>query len=126
VVIRAEGQRRRAALVELALSLALLALGAFVLAVAGRMPATGGFSGVGPGAMPTLVGVGLVGVGLWLLGERLTGGWRQAEPEPTARGEHAFHGAGFCAQVLADAYGHRLCPSRAIWLARASAQIPRP
>ena len=91
----AEGRRRRVALVELALSLALLALGAFVLGVAGRMPATGGFSGVGPGAMPTIVGVGLVGVGLWLLGERLTGGWRKAEPEPTARGEHAFHGAGF-------------------------------
>jgi len=33
---------------------------------------------------------------------------------------------GHIAQAFADAYGHRLRPSRAFWLARASAQIPRP
>ncbi|MFN9573083.1 MAG: hypothetical protein ACK58P_08575, partial [Betaproteobacteria bacterium] len=62
MVIRAEGQRRRAALVELALSLALRALGAVGVAVAGRMPPPGGVSGGGPGALPPRVGVGLVGV----------------------------------------------------------------
>lgn len=91
----AEHARRRKARVEFAISLALLALGGFVLWVARGMPATGGFSGVGPGAMPNIVGTGLVIVGLWLLAERLTGGWRQAEAAPTERGEHAFHRSGF-------------------------------
>jgi len=38
----------------------------------------------------------------------------------------AAPGRPHCAQAFADACGHRLRPSRAIWLARASAQIPRP
>lgn len=92
---RAAHGRRFDALLEFALSLALVALGGFVLLVARGMPSTGGFSGVGPGAMPHIVGTGLVIVGLWLLAERLTGGWRDAEPHPTARGEHAFYLAGF-------------------------------
>ncbi len=92
---RPEHARRLDALLEFALSVAFIALGAFVLVVARGMPATGGFSGVGPGAMPTVIGTGLVVVGLWLLAERLTGGWRDAEPPPTERGEHAFVRAGF-------------------------------
>jgi putative tricarboxylic transport membrane protein len=81
--------------IELAISLALVALGLFVFLVARGMPSTGGFSGIGPGAMPTMVGVGLMVLGLWLLGERLTGGWRAAEAEPIERGEHAFCAPGF-------------------------------
>jgi putative tricarboxylic transport membrane protein len=91
----AEATRQRAALAELAISLALLALGGCVLWGAARMPASAGFSGVGPGAMPHIVGAGLALVGLWLLAQRLSGGWRDAEPHPTARGEHAFCTAGF-------------------------------
>jgi putative tricarboxylic transport membrane protein len=88
--------RLRGALVELAIGAALLALGIFVAVVASRMPATGGFSGVGPAAMPKIVATGLVIVGLWLLGESLTGGWRQRESDdPTVRGEHAFFAPGF-------------------------------
>jgi putative tricarboxylic transport membrane protein len=85
----------RSAWVELAISVALLGLGVFVAAVAARMPATGGFSGVGPAAMPSIVATGLIIVGLWLTAERLTGGWRQAEGPPESRGEHAFHAPGF-------------------------------
>lgn len=90
-----EAVRQRDALVELAISVALVALGVFVLFVARGMPSVGGFSGVGPAAMPGIVGSGLVVIGLWLLAERLTGGWRDAEAHPTARGEHAFHATGF-------------------------------
>ena len=60
--------RQRAALAELVISLGLLALGVFVALVAARMPATGGFSGVGPAAMPAIVATGLTIVGLWLTG----------------------------------------------------------
>ena len=88
--------RLRAALVELAIGAALLALGIFVAVAAARMPATGGFSGVGPAAMPKIVAAGLVVVGLWLLAESLTGGWRRREPDdPAERGEHAFLARGF-------------------------------
>ena len=90
------GSRLRGALVELAIGAALLALGIFVAAIASRMPETGGFSGVGPAAMPKIVATGLVVVGLWLLAESLTGGWRERESDdPTVRGEHAFFGPGF-------------------------------
>jgi putative tricarboxylic transport membrane protein len=87
--------RLRAARVELAIGGALLALGVFVAAIASRMPETGGFSGVGPAAMPKIVASGLVLVGLWLLAESLTGGWRQREAPPAERGEHAFFAPGF-------------------------------
>lgn len=92
---QAERGRRSQALLQLALSLGFVALGLLVLWIARGMPATGGFSGVGPGAMPHIVGTGLVIVGLWLLAEGLTGGWRDAEPHPTERGEHGFYLAGF-------------------------------
>ncbi len=87
--------RLLAARVELAISLALLALGIAVAVVAARMPATGGFSGVGPAAMPAIVATGLVLVGLWLTAESLTGGWRQREALPEERGEHTFFAPGF-------------------------------
>jgi len=89
-------RRLRGAVVELAIGAALLVLGIFVAAIAARMPATGGFSGVGPAAMPKIVATGLIVVGLWLLAESLTGGWRRREPDdPTVRGEHAFFAPGF-------------------------------
>jgi putative tricarboxylic transport membrane protein len=94
----------RDVLVELAIALGLLALGIFVAVVASRMPATGGFSGVGPAAMPSIVATGLIITGLWLLAESLSGGWRQREAEPQARGEHAFFLPGF-AWVSAGLFG---------------------
>ena len=90
-----EARRQRVAGIELAISLALLALGLFVGWVARAMPAAGGFSGVGPGAMPSIVATGLVVIGVWLLAQRLTGGWRDREPEPEDKGEHAFLTPGF-------------------------------
>lgn len=83
------------ALAELAISVALLALGGVVALGAAQMPATGGFSGVGPAAMPSIVATGLIVIGLWLTAESLTGGWRQREAEPVDRGEHAFFAPGF-------------------------------
>lgn len=97
-------RRLRGAWIELAISVALLGLGIFVGVVAGRMPATGGFSGVGPAAMPSIVATGLIVVGLWLVAERLSGGWRQAEGPPESRGEHAFFAPGF-AWVSAGLFG---------------------
>jgi putative tricarboxylic transport membrane protein len=99
-----ESRRLRGALVELAIGVALLALGVYVAVVAARMPATGGFSGVGPAAMPKIVAGGLVVAGLWLLAESLTGGWRRAEAAPEARGEHAFFAPGF-AWISAGLFG---------------------
>ncbi|MCU0951509.1 MAG: tripartite tricarboxylate transporter TctB family protein [Burkholderiaceae bacterium] len=87
--------RLRGALVELAIAAALLVAGIAVAIGAARMPATGGFSGVGPAAMPGIVATGLIVIGLWLLAESLTGGWRQREAAPEDRGEHAFFAPGF-------------------------------
>jgi hypothetical protein len=42
--------------------------------------------------VPAIVGAGLILLGLWLLAETFTGGWRSRVPDDAAeRGEHAFH-----------------------------------
>ncbi len=77
--------------VELALSAGVLALGLFALVTAFRLPSAGGYSGIGPNAMPLAVASGLVAVGIWLLIEAATGGWRnRVSDDPAERGEHAF------------------------------------
>jgi putative tricarboxylic transport membrane protein len=86
----------RGAPAELALSVAVLALGIFVASVAAGLPGSRSYSAIGANFMPIVVGAGLVMLGIWLLAEALTGGWRAAEPDdPTERGEHAFHLAAF-------------------------------
>ena len=81
--------RRRA---ELVLSLGVLALGAFAAVVAFRLPEAGGYARIGPNFMPKGVAGGLIAMGLWLLAEVATGGWRDAvDEDPAARGEHGFH-----------------------------------
>lgn len=86
----------RGPLVDRLLSAAVLALGIAVSVIAARMPASGGYARIGPDAMPVIVGIGLVLIGIWLLAESFTGGWRNRAPDdPAARGEHAFHGSGF-------------------------------
>src|SRR5690606_3326525 len=83
----------RGPLVDRLLSAAVLALGIAVSVIAARMPASGGYARIGPDAMPVIVGIGLVLIGIWLLAESFTGGWRNRAPDdPAARGEHAFHG----------------------------------
>ena len=77
---------------ELVLSLGVLALGIFATVVAFRLPEAGGYARVGPNFMPKFVAGGLIAMGLWLLVEVATGGWRDAvDEDPVARGEHGFH-----------------------------------
>jgi len=81
---------------ELVLSLGVLALGIGASAIAFTLPVAGGYARVGPNFMPEYVSIGIVVLGVWLLAEVFTGGWRDAVPEdPAARGEHAFALAAF-------------------------------
>jgi len=80
--------RRRA---ELVLSLGVLALGIAAAVVAWRLPEAGGDARIGPNFMPRIVAGGLIVMGLWLLAEVATGGWREpVNDDAAARGEHAF------------------------------------
>lgn len=82
--------------VELALSLGVLALGIFASVVAFRLPEAGGYARIGPNFMPKIVSAGLIVLGVWLLAEVATGGWRDRVPDdPAERGEHAFHAGAF-------------------------------
>lgn len=67
---------------EVALSLGVLSLGAAAVAVTAQLPSEGGYAKIGPNFMPALVAGGLIVLGLWLLAEALTGGWRQRSEEP--------------------------------------------
>jgi len=96
--------RRNAA--EVALSLGVLALGLGVAGVTATLPSEGGYAGIGPNFIPAVVAGGIILLGLWLAFEAFTGGWRNAAPDdPVARGEHAFHGAGF-AWISAGLFVH--------------------
>jgi putative tricarboxylic transport membrane protein len=86
----------RGARVELILSLGVLALGIFASIVALRLPQAGGYARIGPNFMPKVVSAGLIVLGIWLLAEVFTGGWRDRVPDdPAERGEHAFHAGAF-------------------------------
>jgi putative tricarboxylic transport membrane protein len=77
--------------VDLILSLGVLALGIFATAIAFQLPEAGGYARIGPNFMPKVVSAGLILMGVWLLAEVFTGGWRERVPDdPAARGEHAF------------------------------------
>ena len=81
----------KAARAELIFSLGVLALGLAATVVAWRLPEGGGYARIGPNFMPKLVSGGLILLGVWLLVERFTGGWREpVATDPAARGEHAF------------------------------------
>jgi len=82
--------------VELIISLGVLALGIFASVVALRLPEAGGYARIGPNFTPRIVSACLVLLGLWLLAEVFTGGWRErVADEPEVRGEHAFHFGAF-------------------------------
>jgi putative tricarboxylic transport membrane protein len=86
--------RRTAA--ELALSLGVLALGVGAAVVAFRLPEAGGYARIGPNFVPKVVAGGLIVLGLWLLVELMTGGWRdRVSDDAVERGEHAFHWPAF-------------------------------
>lgn len=82
---------RQGARAELALSLGVLALGIAAAVVAWRLPEAGGYARIGPNFVPKLVAGGLILLGVWLLVERFTGGWRSPVPDDAGeRGEHPF------------------------------------
>src|SRR5215470_14591567 len=77
--------------VDLILSLGVVALGIFATVVAFQLPEAGGYARIGPNFMPKVVSGGLIVLGLWLLYEVFTGGWRESTPDdPAERGEHPF------------------------------------
>ncbi len=81
---------------ELLLSLAVSGLGIATAIGTAQLPSAGGYARIGPNVAPAVIAVGLILLGLWLLYETLTGGWRNAvADEPSARGEHAFHPGAF-------------------------------
>ena len=81
---------------ELALSAGVLALGIFALVTALRLPSAGGYSGIGPNALPIAIASGLTALGVWLMIEAISGGWRnRVSDDPAERGEHALHWPAF-------------------------------
>jgi putative tricarboxylic transport membrane protein len=81
---------------ELIISLAVLALGAAVAVGTAALSSAGGYARIGPNAAPAVVAGGLILLGLWLLYEALSGGWRNAiADQPEARGEHPFQTSAF-------------------------------
>jgi len=71
---------------ELLISLALLALGTFVVFETRGIAETQGYSQIGPRLFPYVIGSGLSLCGAWLGWQALTGGWRNV---PLDEGEHA-------------------------------------
>lgn len=81
---------------DLVLSAGVIVLGGFALVTALRLPSAGGYSGIGPNAIPIAVAGGLTALGVWLLIEALAGGWRvRVSDDARERGEHAFHAGAF-------------------------------
>lgn len=81
---------------ELVISLGVLLLGIGATIVAWRLPEAGGYARIGPNVAPRIVSVGLILLGVWLLAEVFTGGFRSRVPDnPAERGEHAFAGSAF-------------------------------
>lgn len=81
---------------QVAVSIAVLALGAVAGVVAFALPGAGGYARVGPNVVPKAVAAGLVVLGAWLLHDALRGGWRAPVPDdPAERGDHAFVPAAF-------------------------------
>ena len=81
---------------ELIISLAVVALGAAVAVGTTRLSGASGYARIGPNAAPAVVAGGLFLLGLWLLYEALSGGWRNSIPDqPEARGEHRFYISAF-------------------------------
>ena len=93
---------------EIIFSLAVLALGIGVAVGTSQLSGAGGYSRIGPNMAPGVIAAGLILLGLWLVYEAVSGGWRDATPDdPALRNEHPFHtgafiwvSAGLFAQML--------------------------
>jgi putative tricarboxylic transport membrane protein len=66
---------------HLAVATGVAAIGAAVLWGSFNLPTGGGYAQVGPGVVPRIVGSGLLFLGLLLLREALTGGFRGVDEE---------------------------------------------
>jgi putative tricarboxylic transport membrane protein len=76
---------------ELIISAGVLLLGIGATVVAWSLPEAGGYARIGPNVAPKIVSAGLILLGIWLLAETVTGGYRSRVPDdPAERGEHAF------------------------------------
>ena len=70
---------------QLAVAAGVAVTGALVLWGSFHLPTGGGYAQVGPGVVPRIVGVGIVALGLWLLYEVFSGGFRGLDEEVEAR-----------------------------------------
>jgi len=76
---------------ELVISLGVLLLGVGATIVAWRLPEAGGYARIGPNVVPRIISAGLILLGVWLLAEVFTGGFRaRVHDDPAERGEHGF------------------------------------
>jgi putative tricarboxylic transport membrane protein len=66
---------------QFALSVGILLIGVMILAGAFYLPPGAGYAQVGPGVVPKFVGAGLILLGIALLREVLTGGFRGVDEE---------------------------------------------
>ena len=89
---------------EVALSLAVLALGAGIAIGTAFLPAQAGYARIGPNFIPAVVSGGLLVMGALLLREALAGGWRN-RAAPEAGAEHAFNAAAF-GWITAGLFAH--------------------
>ena len=87
---------RRRSIAEAALSAGVLLLGIATAVGTALLPSLGGYARIGPNFMPGVTGAGLILLGVWLLYEVASGGWRNMPPQDAeARGEHAFNRGAF-------------------------------
>ena len=56
----------------------------FAAVVAFRLPEAGGYARIGPNFVPKFVAGGIILLGIWLLAEVYTGGWRESVPDDAA------------------------------------------
>ena len=96
----------RRSIAEAALSAGVLLLGVATAVGTAMLPSQGGYARIGPNFMPGVTGAGLILLGIWLLYEVRSGGWRNMPPQDAAaRGEHAFHPGAF-AWVSVGLFAH--------------------
>ena len=63
----------------------VLAIGLAVLGGSFYLPTGGGYAQVGPGVVPRIVSIGLIALGIFLLREAFTGGFRGVDEEAEAK-----------------------------------------
>ena len=122
---------------EVVLSLGVSALGIATAIGTAQLPSAGGYARIGPNVAPAVIASGLILLGIWLLFETFTGGWRNAvSDDPLVRGEHRFHpsaflwvSAGVIAEILLIHTGGFVIAQAALFACVArgfgSAKLPR-